>query len=546
MNFKENETKEKLNGTYYTPPQIADFISHWIGTDDPKNILEPSCGNGVFIEALSHYINPEMSSITICDIDNNAIEIAYKKAKQLNYKDIYTINEDFIEWAYNELSSSTFKKYDAILGNPPFVRYQYMEKEIQGSTQKLYKKLGLRFSKHTNLWVAFVMAALAMLDEGGKFAMVIPEEIISVIYAEEARKVFEEQCSKFIIIAPHIRIFENTLQGFVVLLAIKKQNQKEKTQHAIAGIYDANAEDDIWKLDPVELFENIKTIQLSGGGGKWTKMFLSEEQQMAYKDLQSHSSVYLFSDLAKVEVGIVTGANNYFLVTDEVVKEYGLEDIVKPMFGRSTHCPGVIFDRSQLDRNRSANLPVNFVCFDDNADQKYSSYIKYGESLNIDQRYKCRIRSPWYIVPSLFTTNIAMPKRSSDHPRLVYNDIGAYTTDTAYRVTTYNNIDPISLVTYFQNSITALSAEIEGRYYGGGVLELVPSEIRKLSVPYSNKNLIDLNILDSETRELPANILLKRQDERLAICLGLPADELEIVHEAWKAIASRRQSFIID
>jgi hypothetical protein len=39
------------------------------------------------------------------------------------------------------------------------------------------------------------------------------------------------------------------------------------------------------------------------------------------------------------------------------------------------------------------------------------------------------------------------------------------------------------LVASFQNSLTLLSSEIEGRTYGGGVLELVPSEVARLKVP---------------------------------------------------------------
>ena len=35
----------------------------------------------------------------------------------------------------------------------------------------------------------------------------------------------------------------------------------------------------------------------------------------------------------------------------------------------------------------------------------------------------------------------------------------------------------------FLNPLTAITAELEGRFYGGGVLELVPSEINKLYIP---------------------------------------------------------------
>ena len=42
-----------------------------------------------------------------------------------------------------------------------------------------------------------------------------------------------------------------------------------------------------------------------------------------------------------------------------------------------------------------------------------------------------------------------------------------------------------SFIYSFYNSLTLIFSEIEGRYYGGGVLELTPSEFKKLPVPYS-------------------------------------------------------------
>ena len=77
-----------------------------------------------------------------------------------------------------------------------------------------------------------------------------------------------------------------------------------------------------------------------------------------------------------------------------------------------------------------------------------------------------------------------MLKRSHNVPRLILNKAGAYTTDTAYRIR--SEIAPDRLVASFLNPLTALSAELEGRHYGGGVLELVPSEIEKLLVPLSS------------------------------------------------------------
>ena len=108
-----------------------------------------------------------------------------------------------------------------------------------------------------------------------------------------------------------------------------------------------------------------------------------------------------------------------------------------------------------------------------------------GEAQGLPQRYKCRIRSPWYRVPQIQHGSLMMAKRSHQHHRLILNQPRVVTTDTIYR----GEMKPAfqgrehELVSGFHNSVTLLSAEIEGRSYGGGVLELVPSEISRLTVP---------------------------------------------------------------
>jgi len=114
-------------------------------------------------------------------------------------------------------------------------------------------------------------------------------------------------------------------------------------------------------------------------------------------------------------------------------------------------------------------------------------YIKRGEKEPLHTRYKCRIRKPWYSVPSVYAPEIGLLKRSHDTPRLILNRYGAYTTDTAYRVRAREG-SAEQLVYGFLTCLTALSAELEGRHYGGGVLELVPSEIERLLVLPPRKN----------------------------------------------------------
>lgn len=182
MNFKVNESTRKLQGSYYTPNWIADFVARWVSSYKPTFILEPSCGDGVFFQAMSAYINNQ-TTILGFDTDSSAVEACQRRTLSPNI-DLSVKCEDFLSWAVNHFAAENQNCFDAIVGNPPFIRYQYLEKDMQEAAQDLFKVMGQKFTKHTNAWLPFVLASIAFLKPGGHIGMVIPSEILHVLYAQ--------------------------------------------------------------------------------------------------------------------------------------------------------------------------------------------------------------------------------------------------------------------------------------------------------------------------------------------------------------------------
>ena len=138
-----------------------------------------------------------------------------------------------------------------------------------------------------------------------------------------------------------------------------------------------------------------------------------------------------------------------------------------------------------------------------------------------------------------------MLKRAHDIPRLIYNELGAYTTDTAYRIKT-SQVAPDALVYCFVNSLTALSAELEGRHYGGGVLELVPSEIEKMIIPIPKGIKPNLKKLDKDFRQMKIDDILHEQDKKVLEGIGLNSAEQAALYGAWYKLRCRRQRINCD
>jgi adenine-specific DNA-methyltransferase len=537
VNFKENESPEKLRGGYYTPLRLANYLVKWIGETKPKSILEPSAGDGIFIEALgAHLSNAEITAI---ELDASEASKAYTRGKRFSCISVEVHCSNFLEWYLSQAESAP--KYNAIVGNPPFIRYQYMSKEDQNLAEIIFKKHGLKFTKHTNIWVPFIVASISLLSAGGRIAMIIPSEILHVLHAQSLRTYLGEQCDQISIIDPTEIWFGNTLQGVVMLCATKKQNSKKRSRGL--GIIPVQGEAFL-DIKPSKLLSSTNYLNGKTVEGKWTHALLTAPEYDLYHFLKSEAQVSTFRDVAKVDVGIVTGANKFFLVDDETVEKYGLQQWAHPMFGRSEHCPGIIYDQSQHSRNAEIGKPSNFVWFDDvelsELPRGAQEYIQLGEAENLHTRYKCRIRKPWYRVPSVSATEIGMLKRCHNIPRLIHNTVGAYTTDTAYRIRP-TGINPKRFVYSFINSLTALSADLEGRHYGGGVLELVPSEIEKVIIPLPKSVRPKLRQLDTAFRASSIEHVLETQDNELLGAIGLTSAEISLLQGARERLKNRRQ-----
>ena len=125
MRLKKDSSEQKLRGAYYTPLQLADAMVSLVASQNFTNVLEPSCGDGVFLDSLA-------SLNLINDIPNiTAVEIEPDEAEKVgnNYKNnanVHVLNEDFLDFYQCIYGKET---YDLILGNPPYIRYQYLTEE---------------------------------------------------------------------------------------------------------------------------------------------------------------------------------------------------------------------------------------------------------------------------------------------------------------------------------------------------------------------------------------------------------------------------------
>ena len=531
MQLIKDASAEKLRGAYYTPPAIASFILHWgINGSNDYDILEPSCGDGVFLECLSKY-KMLFHSVLAVEYEKDEAE----KARAINLHNAEVINDDFHHFCLN-----TSRRFDLVVGNPPFIRYQYYDEGQQRLASEIFSKVGLRRSKLTNAWVTFVVGCSQLLKEHGKMGFVIPSELLQVTYAQQLRQFLALYFNKINIISFENLVFEEIQQEVVLLLCEKTGGDEHLIEHIeVRDVVGLEA------LDPHQL--NLPTKTIDFHQDKWTYYFLDKDELDFLSKIKSNQMSKI-STYANVEVGITTGANGYFTVPQSVVEMYQLQAYARPMVGRSVQVNSLSFTEKDWEKNLRMGAKANLLVFTPdaktNGNDGTKAYIDNGEQQGVNEGYKTSIRDDWYVIPSIKLSDALFLRRNNLYPKFVLNEAGAYTTDTMHRVFIHEGVNHKAFVASYYNSLSFAFAEILGRNFGGGVLELMPSEVGGIFLPYREENENIFEQLDKMLREkVPADKMLDYTDEvLLRQGMGFSDGEVKMSRSIWHKLMGRRLS----
>ena len=530
MQLIKNASNEKLRGGFYTLEPIASFILKWAFNGNKElDIIEPSCGDGVFLKEIQKG-NYQYNSVTAIEFD----EIEAIKSKKIGLDKSKIINSDFHDFCIN-----TKQKFDLVIGNPPYIRYQYFDKEQQKKASEIFGKAKLKYSKLTNAWVSFVVGSSLLLKEQGKIGFVLPAEILQVNYAQPLREFLAQFYNKINIVSFEKLVFPDIQQEVVLLLCEKNNTNTHLIEHL--ELKDA---EELKNLDVSKLKRPNKKIDFKSN--KWTFYFLNQKEIDFLDLLQVKKIIPKLGDYAKIEVGITTGSNLFFTVPLSTVQQYNLEKYAKPLVGRSVQVPSAIFTKKDWTKNRDSEARTHFLSFpkmkDLNGSTGARDYISWGEENEINKGYKCGIREEWQIVPSQRISDALFIRRNNKYPKLIINEAKAYTTDTMHRVTVKENTEIKALTASYYNSLSFAFSEICGRSHGGGVLELMPNEVERIFLPYNKNNAELLPVINKMIRDKKdISELLKITNKKiLKENFGLTDSEIELADNIWKKLSKRR------
>jgi adenine-specific DNA-methyltransferase len=541
---------DKLRGGYYTSSELAQWLCDWAIRTPKDRILEPSAGDGAFLTAAAkrltelgrqaQWIPRQLTGVEI--IETEAEKSKARLADVIGKRAAFSIHcADFFAW----VESKNRQVYECVVGNPPFIRYHNFPEPSRSMAMAMMKGLGLKPNKLTNIWVPFVIAATDNLAFDGRLALVLPAEILQVSYAGQLRTYLSHNFKSIRIYTCNEMFFEQAEQEVVLLLADGKVLDASEENECAITLYESSSVSKLLLETPRQGNGNGRSKIVHHGQEKWLKYFLSNYEISLMRNLRQEAAVTTLADFASVNVGVVTGQNSFFLLTRDEIIKLGLEAYTLPLIGRTAQLKGAILTEAEHEELSKAGhrvhmfyvTPVQQARLNGNAEK----YIRRGEKDGVNKGYKCSIRTPWYVVPSVWQPEGFFFRQIYDFPRVVLNETAATSTDTIHRMNCH--VPAKTLLPCLYTHLMAASAEIEGRSYGGGVLELEPTEATRLLVPKKLSGGLSQAEIDKLVRTGQLEVVLRENDKLiLQDTVGLNQTECKALAGIWHKLRNRRRS----
>lgn len=274
-------------GIYYTPPVIAERLLDLLGSAgvnwSQDSVLDPACGGGAFLVPVANrilgdhrikrlsaekrikHLEDHLSGI---EIDEFAGWLTQVMLDVVTYQDSCVAghriknvvkHDDTIEYALKQ-----DKKYQLIVGNPPYGRVTLNEKLREAYSRSLYG--------HANMYGLFIDAALRMKSSEGFIGFVTPTSFMGGQYFSNLRSLLMEEAPPLDIdfITERSGIFDEVLQE-TCLTVFGPNDSKETSIHNI-------------KTDTVGYRVNrVGTFQLGKGTSPWLLPRDSSEAKLIKK-----------------------------------------------------------------------------------------------------------------------------------------------------------------------------------------------------------------------------------------------------------------------
>jgi len=577
-------------GQYYTPPPIVELITEMCIRSPNDKVLDPACGSGSFLVKAYHKLkdlkkkeNPfadenrlhEEILNQLYGVDINpfpaqlsSINLAIRNLR-VPSRHMNIIVSDFFKV---KPSMGVIPEVDVVITNPPYTRQEEMEYKDQIREEALTYSDGskIQLDARAGIYAYFFTHSAKFLKEHGMMGQITSDTWLDVGYGEGLKQFFLDHFKIHAIIWYDVRAFEKALVGTCITILEKEDKSKEERENNLVKfvrIKKTIPTEELVRIieDAKENFEDerigitVKKQKELEPKDKWGKYLRAPT---IYYKILNHPKVTKLGKIALVRRGITSGANDFFYLDKEKIKLWSIEEeYLKP----------IIVSPKEKNIEITSDDIDQWVLYvhkskEELAGTNVLKYIQWGEE--VETRIKggtkggtvikgyhnlstVKSRKLWYAVGERQPAPILRSRRIWERCIYFLNKAEALANDSLYEIHPFNEQNVKSLAGILNSSLTALISELEGRFYGGGVLELEIYETKNMTVIDPNKlNLSEkMRIEEAFSKVCEAQRkgdekleqeARKELDDAVFYVLGLTEDERRQVYEGLEALRRMR------
>jgi SAM-dependent methyltransferase len=520
-------------GQFYTPPWVAAVLAEWAVRDADDRVLDPCCGAGAITARLAdRYADlgldheDAMARTTAVDRDPVALGLC---GLSLAARDESRAVPELRAVDFFDLSLADVGPFDATVANPPYVRQEAIAGDRERYREHLrgfgppdetpYYDGEAALDGRCDLYCYFLTRATAALADGGRLAWVVPTKWLVADYGASLRRFLRDHYRLHAVVGSRTREFDGPLVDTVLVLAERRVDDATRepgTTHfvrltrrvsvrdVLAAVGDPSQEPPVPGGDVrVRTAGTHRTVTVppaatTNGGDRRTGHYLTAPS--LYLRARAHAGTVPLERLADVSRGKKTGANAIFVLTDDDVAEFGIDErfcrpavkSVREVVGYR-HGPGdasrwfldvhdyVTAVRTEADgEGRSLEALVRESLRADGYDGLLS-YLEWAEDRPPRSNASLSANDPWFDMGPVETAPVVCPQAMDT--RRFFARCDGVAPSNRFLLVAPEACDETLLLGLLNASLTQVAVESHGRVTGGGAVNLAASDLRTLPVP---------------------------------------------------------------